>query len=128
MGATGGERAECGVRLGVADHHSELSFLDLALPTPAQLLAASRGPVVLVPLLLNTGYHVTVDLPAVRAAAPHPDIRQAAPLGPDPLPAAALAGRPMRTRPRTAVDRPGRTPSYWRPPGPPIRRPARTPR
>ncbi|WP_327311403.1 sirohydrochlorin chelatase [Streptomyces sp. NBC_01243] len=72
---------------------AELSFLDLALPAPARVLAASRGPVVLVPLLLNTGYHVTVDLPAVRAAAPHPDIRQAAPLGPDPLPAAALADR-----------------------------------
>ncbi|MEV5200080.1 CbiX/SirB N-terminal domain-containing protein [Streptomyces sp. NPDC053720] len=72
---------------------AELSFLDLALPAPAQVLAASRGPVVLVPLLLNTGYHVTVDLPAVRAAAPHPDIRQAAPLGPDPLLAAALADR-----------------------------------
>ncbi|MFF2900760.1 sirohydrochlorin chelatase [Streptomyces sp. NPDC057966] len=72
---------------------AELSFLDLALPTPAQVLAASRGPVVLVPLLLNTGYHVTVDLPAVRAAVPRPDIRQAAPLGPDPLLADALADR-----------------------------------
>ncbi|MET8743647.1 CbiX/SirB N-terminal domain-containing protein [Streptomyces sp. NPDC004728] len=72
---------------------AELSFLGLALPTPAQVLAARRGPVVLVPLLLNTGYHVTVDLPAVRAAAHHPDIRQAAPLGPDPLLAAALADR-----------------------------------
>ncbi|MFF3955320.1 sirohydrochlorin chelatase [Streptomyces sp. NPDC001890] len=72
---------------------AELSFLDLAPPTPAQVLAARRGPVVLVPLLLNTGHHVTVDLPAVRAAAPHPGIRQAAPLGPDPLLAAALADR-----------------------------------
>ncbi|WP_326764143.1 sirohydrochlorin chelatase [Streptomyces sp. NBC_01591] len=77
-------------RPGLTAH---LSFLDLALPTPAQVLAGSRGPVVLVPLLLNTGYHVTVDLPAVRAAAPHLDIRQTAPLGPDPLLAAALADR-----------------------------------
>ncbi|MFG2217877.1 MULTISPECIES: CbiX/SirB N-terminal domain-containing protein [unclassified Streptomyces] len=105
---------------------AELSFLDLALPAPARVLAASRGPVVLVPLLLNTGYHVTVDLPAVRAAAPHPDIRQAAPLGPDPLLAAALADRLAEAGP--AADRPDLTPSYWRLPGPPIRRPVRTPR
>ncbi|WP_405709530.1 MULTISPECIES: sirohydrochlorin chelatase [unclassified Streptomyces] len=77
-------------RPGLTAH---LSFLDLAPPTPAQVLAVPRGPVVLVPLLLNTGYHVTVDLPAVRAAAPHPDVRQAAPLGPDPLLATALADR-----------------------------------
>ncbi|MET9921452.1 CbiX/SirB N-terminal domain-containing protein [Streptomyces sp. NPDC006435] len=70
-----------------------LSFLGLAPPAPAEVLAAVRGPVVLVPLLLSTGHHVTVDLPAVRAAAPHLDIGQARPLGPDPLLAAALGDR-----------------------------------
>ncbi|WP_327277100.1 sirohydrochlorin chelatase [Streptomyces sp. NBC_01224] len=70
-----------------------LSFLDLAPPTPAQVLADLHGPVVLVPLLLNTGYHIRIDLPAVRATAPHLDVRMAAALGPDPLLAAALGDR-----------------------------------
>ncbi|MER5846480.1 CbiX/SirB N-terminal domain-containing protein [Streptomyces sp. NPDC002012] len=70
-----------------------LSFLDLAPPTPAQVLADLHGPVVLVPLLLNTGYHIRIDLPAVRATATHLDVRMAAALGPDPLLAAALGDR-----------------------------------
>ncbi|GGT32917.1 sirohydrochlorin chelatase [Streptomyces atratus] len=94
-------------RAGVATYHAlldeirtqrpgltvRLAFLDLAPPTPAEVLADVHGPVVLVPLLLNTGYHIRVDLPAVRATAPQMDVRMAAALGPDPLLAAALGDR-----------------------------------
>ncbi|MFD4943998.1 sirohydrochlorin chelatase, partial [Streptomyces sp. NPDC058409] len=94
-------------RAGIATYHAlldeiraqrpgltvRLAFLDLAPPTPAQVLADLQGPVVLVPLLLNTGYHIRVDLPAVRATAPHLDVRTAAALGPDPLLAAALGDK-----------------------------------
>ncbi|MFF8616617.1 sirohydrochlorin chelatase [Streptomyces sp. NPDC015350] len=84
-----------------------LSFLGLAPPAPAEVLAATRGPVVLVPLLLSTGYHVTVDLPAIRAAAPHLDIGQARPLGPDPLLAAALEDRLVEASRSPARSGPG---------------------
>ncbi|MFD8754507.1 sirohydrochlorin chelatase [Kitasatospora sp. NPDC059577] len=69
-------------------------FLDLARPTlPDALdrLAGSRP--ILVPLLLGTGYHVRVDIPAALTAAglPHPHLAPA--LGPHPLLAEALADR-----------------------------------
>ncbi|MGF1430070.1 CbiX/SirB N-terminal domain-containing protein, partial [Kitasatospora sp. LaBMicrA B282] len=72
---------------------AEPAFLELADPLLDQVLAGLRGTVVLVPLLLGTGYHVRVDLPAARAAAGHLDLRLAPALGPDRLLAAALADR-----------------------------------
>ncbi|MEU6017674.1 CbiX/SirB N-terminal domain-containing protein [Streptomyces sp. NPDC047515] len=81
------------IRAQRPDLTARLAFLGLAPPTPAQVLADLRGPVVLVPLLLSTGHHIRGDLPAVRAASPHLDIRVAAALGPDPLLAAALGDR-----------------------------------
>ncbi|WP_198042296.1 sirohydrochlorin chelatase [Kitasatospora azatica] len=71
----------------------ELAFLDHAEPGPAELLAGLRGTVVLVPLLLSTGFHLQVDLPAVAAAAPHLRTRIAPALGPHPLLADALESR-----------------------------------
>ncbi|MFE9423328.1 sirohydrochlorin chelatase [Kitasatospora sp. NPDC006697] len=71
----------------------ELAFLDHAVPSPAEVLAGLRGSAVLVPLLLGTGFHLRVDLPAAAAAAPHLRVRVAGPLGPDPLLAEALHGR-----------------------------------
>jgi sirohydrochlorin ferrochelatase len=92
---------------GVAVHHellaevraqrpgltAELAFLDHADPAPAEVLAGLRGSAVLVPLLLGTGFHLQVDLPAVAAAAAHLRVRTAGPLGPDPLLARALGAR-----------------------------------
>ncbi|MCC9307873.1 sirohydrochlorin chelatase [Kitasatospora sp. RB6PN24] len=71
----------------------ERCFLDLARPALPEALARLRGEVVLVPLLLGTGYHHRVDIPAALAAAPHLRARLARPLGPHPLLAAALADR-----------------------------------
>ncbi|MER7752222.1 CbiX/SirB N-terminal domain-containing protein [Kitasatospora sp. NPDC097643] len=69
-------------------------FLDLARPSLADTLAqlAHRQPI-LVPLLLGTGYHIRVDLPAALATAGLPPERLAPALGPHPLLADALADR-----------------------------------
>ncbi|MFJ4188600.1 sirohydrochlorin chelatase [Kitasatospora sp. NPDC089509] len=69
-------------------------FLDLARPTLAEALTrlADARPV-LVPLLLGTGYHLRVDLPAALADAGLPRTHLAPALGPHPLLAEALADR-----------------------------------
>jgi sirohydrochlorin ferrochelatase len=70
-----------------------LAYLDVARPRLADLLAGGlagcRGGVVVVPLLLSTGYHIRHDIPTVVGRFG----RVAPPLGPDPLLAAALAER-----------------------------------
>lgn len=73
------------VRLG----HIELNepLLD------ATLDGLAGAPAVLVPLLLSRGYHVKHDLPRAAERVPGADIRVAAPLGPHPLLAEALAAR-----------------------------------
>ncbi|MFJ9772384.1 sirohydrochlorin chelatase [Kitasatospora sp. NPDC101157] len=69
-------------------------FLDLARPSLAEALARLSGArPILVPLLLGTGYHVRVDLPAALAAADLPPGHLAPALGPHPLLAEALADR-----------------------------------
>ncbi|MGD3106375.1 sirohydrochlorin chelatase [Streptomyces sp. YGL11-2] len=86
-----------------------LGHIELDRPLLADTLAGLRGEVVLVPLLLTRGHHVTHDLPAALAAADHLTGRIAAPLGPHPLLAEALHGRlleaglPARPRARSAV-------------------------
>ena len=68
-----------------------LCFLDVAEPSLAAALDSQSGPVVVVPLLLSAGYHVTTDIPAVVAAREH--VRVAEHLGPDPAIITALADR-----------------------------------
>lgn len=66
-----------------------LGFVELAAPLLPEALAELTGPAVVVPLLLSAGYHTTADIQAqVPAGVP-----VAAPLGPHPLLARALAGR-----------------------------------
>lgn len=66
-------------------------FLDVAAPTLADALASLVGPVVIVPLLLSSGYHVQTDIPTV--AAGRPDVQVAQHIGPDPQIADLLAER-----------------------------------
>ncbi|MQS11241.1 sirohydrochlorin chelatase [Streptomyces kaniharaensis] len=69
-------------------------FLDLASPSLTDALAQLAGArPILVPLLLGTGYHVRVDLPAALAAADLPLSHLAPALGPHPLLSEALADR-----------------------------------
>lgn len=59
----------------------ELAWLERAEPSLPTALAALAGPVVVVPLLLSTGYHVKVDIQ--RAVAGRPETVVAEQLGPD---------------------------------------------
>ncbi|MFH8386205.1 sirohydrochlorin chelatase [Kitasatospora sp. NPDC018058] len=69
-------------------------FLDIARPSLDQALARlARQRPILVPLLLGTGYHLRVDLPAALAAAGLPLTHLAPALGPHPLLVEALADR-----------------------------------
>ncbi|WP_432035440.1 sirohydrochlorin chelatase [Streptomyces cucumeris] len=77
-------RPEVPVRLG----HIELNE-----PLLTDTLAALRGDVVVVPLLLGRGHHTKRDIPATVAAASHLRARIAGPLGPHPLLAEALHTR-----------------------------------
>ncbi len=70
-----------------------LGHIELNQPLLTDTLAALRGEAVLVPLLLSRGHHTKQDIPDAVAAAPHLAARIAAPLGPDPLLAEALAAR-----------------------------------
>ncbi|WP_424215276.1 sirohydrochlorin chelatase [Streptomyces sp. BI20] len=72
-------------------HPVALAWLDLARPTLAETLHHLTGTVVLVPLLLATGHHLRVDLPAHIAAARHLRCLPARALGPHPLLAEAVA-------------------------------------
>ncbi|WP_327702701.1 CbiX/SirB N-terminal domain-containing protein [Streptomyces decoyicus] len=86
-----------------------LGHIELNRPLLADTLAELHGAAVLVPLLFGRGHHVTHDLPAALAAAPHLTGRTAEPLGPHTLLAEALHGRlleagfPGGPSPRTAV-------------------------
>lgn len=67
------------------------AFVDVQQPDAVDALAEIDGPVVVVPLLLSSGFHVHHDLHGM--AAERTDAVVAAPLGPDPRLAAALAER-----------------------------------
>jgi sirohydrochlorin ferrochelatase len=67
------------------------AYLEIVPPAVPDALAATPGAVVVLPLLLSTGYHAAVDLPGLvadRLGAAVADV-----LGPDPLLATALADR-----------------------------------
>ncbi|MGH8963531.1 MAG: sirohydrochlorin chelatase [Jatrophihabitantaceae bacterium] len=70
---------------------ASLCFLDVAAPSLAEALDTLAGPVVVLPLLLSTGYHVQTDIP--RVAAGRRGVRVARHLGPDPLIIDALIDR-----------------------------------
>lgn len=69
------------VRTGRPAVPVELAWLERAAPLLPSALAALSGPVVVVPLLLSTGYHVKVDITA--AVADRPRTVVARQLGPD---------------------------------------------
>jgi sirohydrochlorin ferrochelatase len=60
----------------------ELCFLDVRSPRLRDAATAVDGPIVVVPLLLSSGYHVVSDIPA--AIADHPSVTATRPIGPDP--------------------------------------------
>ena len=70
------------VRTARPDSTVELGWLERADPPAAAVLARLTGEVVIVPVLLSTGYHVKVDI--ARLAASRPRTAVAGQLGPDP--------------------------------------------
>ena len=77
----------------------QVAFVQHAKPSLAEALNASGPHVVIVPLLLSAGYHLSTDIAgavtaidtAITATGPGPQV--AGPLGPDPLLVTALTGR-----------------------------------
>ena len=69
------------VRTRRTDVPLELAWLERATPSLPEVLADLEGPVVVVPLLLSTGYHVKVDIQ--KAVADRPQTAVAEQLGPD---------------------------------------------
>jgi sirohydrochlorin ferrochelatase len=68
------------------------AYVEIAAPSVEDALAALAGPVVVLPLLLASGYHDKVDIPrSLRAV--RPDGMLGRVLGPDPLLAEALLDR-----------------------------------
>jgi len=67
------------------------TFVDVQRPQVAEVVAVTGGPVVVVPLLLSSGYHVHVDVAA--AVAGRDDVVVASALGPDPVLAGLVAKR-----------------------------------
>lgn len=83
------------------------AYVDVQHPEVADVVAeaAARGEVVVVPLLLSTGFHTNVDIAA--AVAPHPGAVAADPLGPHPLLVRALRERLASVSGGDAGHRPG---------------------
>ncbi|MGV9658689.1 sirohydrochlorin chelatase [Streptomyces koyangensis] len=74
----------------------DLAWLGLVEPTVSQALARLPGPVVAVPLLLASGYHVRTDIPALLAGPDEARVRVAPALGPSPRLAEAAAAQLAR--------------------------------
>ncbi|MGP9537257.1 sirohydrochlorin chelatase [Brachybacterium sp. AOP43-C2-M15] len=83
------------------------AYVDVQQPEVADVvtLTAAQGPVVVVPLLLSTGFHTGVDIAA--AVAPHPAAVAAPALGPHPALVEALRDRLAALSAGDAGHRPG---------------------
>ncbi|WP_309066872.1 sirohydrochlorin chelatase [Microbacterium sp.] len=77
------------VRAALPDIDVHEAFVDVQQPEAASALAALDGPVVVVPLLLSSGFHVSVDIGSLARE----DVAIAPPLGPDERLAVVLARR-----------------------------------
>lgn len=73
--------AQASTLLGV---DATTSYVELCAPLVTDVLAGSAAPTVVVPLLLSTGFHVKVDLPAALQGSRGP-AALTRPLGPDPV-------------------------------------------
>jgi sirohydrochlorin ferrochelatase len=74
----------------------ELGFLDVAQPSVRDVLSADLGPVVVVPALLSSGYHVLTDIPQLVYG--RPATRVARHLGPHRLLSVAISDRLSEAR------------------------------
>lgn len=84
------------VRLALPDIDVREAFVDVQQPDAADAVPEIDGPVVIVPLLLSSGFHVRHDLHGI--AKGRSDAVVAAPLGPDPRLAEVLAQRLVQAK------------------------------
>lgn len=91
----------------VPDAEVREAYVDVERPEVAGVVtrAAAEGPVVVVPLLLSTGFHTSVDIAA--AVEPHPRAVAAPALGPHPALVRALRDRLAAVSEGDAGHRPG---------------------
>jgi len=68
------------------------AWVELVAPGVREVMSGIGRPAVVVPLLLSTGYHATIDVPEAAALSGAP-VHVAAPLGPDRHLARAMAAR-----------------------------------
>ncbi|UQX13510.1 sirohydrochlorin chelatase [Candidatus Mycobacterium methanotrophicum] len=79
---------------GVLNETVRVAFVDVLDPAPADLLGTLHDePIVLVPALLSSGYHVRCDLPRHVAASGHPAVTVTPALGPSSELARAMLDR-----------------------------------
>jgi sirohydrochlorin ferrochelatase len=71
----------------------QTAFVDVLGPNPAEVLAQTAEPAVVVPAFLASGYHVHTDLPARIGESGHTDVAVTPALGPDPALAAVMVDR-----------------------------------
>lgn len=83
------------VREALPDVDVVEAFVDVQQPDAAELAPTMVGPLVIVPLLLSSGFHVHHDLHGIAKTRPHTQI--ADPMGPDPRLAEVLATRLAET-------------------------------
>jgi sirohydrochlorin ferrochelatase len=69
------------------------AFVDVLGPNPAEVLAQSSDPAIVVPAFLASGYHVHTDLPARIEESGHADVLVTPALGPDPALAVVMRDR-----------------------------------
>ncbi len=69
------------------------AFVDVLGPSPTEVLCDVRGPAVLVPAFLASGYHVHTDVPRAVADSGHPRVVVTRALGPHPALARVLEQR-----------------------------------
>lgn len=91
------------VAAALPDVSVQSAFVDVQQPDAADAVPAIKGPVVIVPLLLSSGFHVHHDLHGI--AGKRADAVVADPMGPDPRLAEVLAER-LGEIPAPEQDRP----------------------
>ena len=72
---------------------TRVAFVDVLGPSPSEVLRDTRGPSVLVPAFLASGYHVHTDIPREVAAGGNDAVTVTRALGPDPVLAHVLVHR-----------------------------------
>jgi sirohydrochlorin ferrochelatase len=92
-GAVAIDEIAAAVRARLGGAAVEVAYADVRRPGVAEVVRAVRGPAVVVPAFLASGYHVRVDVPRQVAESGREGVPVSAPLGPASALAAAMRDR-----------------------------------